>query len=104
MKEFEGKTIFISGASRGIGKSIALRLASEGANIVIAAKTTEPHPRLEGTIYTAAEEIRRAGGRALAVEADIRNEEMVDLAVEKAVGEFGGMQAPSIFPTPKRSP
>lgn len=91
MKNFSGKTVFISGASRGIGKEIALRLASEGANIVIAAKTVQPHPRLEGTIHTAAEEIVKAGGKALALEVDIRNEEVVDRAIEKAVQEFGGI-------------
>ena len=67
----KNKTIFISGASRGIGKAIALRLAQEGANIVVAAKTAEPHPKLEGTIYSAAEEIESAGGKALPLIVDI---------------------------------
>src|SRR5437868_354972 len=72
MSTLEGKTLFITGASRGIGKAIALRAARDGANVVIAAKTTEPHPKLPGTIYTAAEEIEQAGGRALACAVDIR--------------------------------
>ena len=79
---FKDKTAFITGASRGIGKAIALKLASLGANIVIAAKTTEPHPKLEGTIYTAAEEIRAAGGQALAVKVDVREEAEVQAAVD----------------------
>jgi citronellol/citronellal dehydrogenase len=85
------KTLFITGASRGIGQAIALRAARDGANIVIAAKTTVPHPKLPGTIYTAAEEIERAGGRALAVAVDIRSEEEVDRAVQQAVETFGGI-------------
>ncbi|MEO1516014.1 MAG: NAD(P)-dependent oxidoreductase [Bacteroidota bacterium] len=88
MKE---KTIFITGASRGIGKAIALRLAKEGANIAIAAKTVEPHPKLEGTIHTAAAEIEEAGGRAFPVQVDIRDEEMVKAAVDKTVAHFGGI-------------
>jgi len=87
----KNKTIFISGASRGIGKAIALRLAKEGANIVIAAKTITPHPKLEGTIYTAAEEVEKAGGQALAVQVDIRDEDNVKAAIEKAVNRFGGI-------------
>jgi citronellol/citronellal dehydrogenase len=81
MSDLKGKTIFISGASRGIGKAIALRAAKDGANIIIAAKTAEPHPKLEGTIYTAAEEIEAAGGKALACIVDIRDEAMVDAAI-----------------------
>lgn len=88
---FNGKTVFITGASRGIGKAIALRLAKEGANIVIAAKTTEPHPKLPGTIYTAAKEIEEAGGKALPVVVDIRSEEMVQAAVDKTIETFGGI-------------
>lgn len=88
---FKDKTAFITGASRGIGKAIALKLASLGANIVIAAKTTEPHPKLEGTIYTAAEEIRAAGGQALAVKVDVREEAEVQAAVDQAVEQFGGI-------------
>ena len=86
-----GKTLFITGASRGIGKAIALRAAADGANIVIAAKTAEPHPKLPGTIYTAAEEIEAAGGRALPCIVDIRHEELVKSAVSKAVETFGGI-------------
>lgn len=87
----KNKTVFITGASRGIGKAIGLRLAQEGANIVIAAKTAEPHPRLEGTIYTAAEEMEAVGGKALPVVVDIRSEEMVKDAVQLAVETFGGI-------------
>ncbi|MCH2023456.1 MAG: NAD(P)-dependent oxidoreductase [Saprospiraceae bacterium] len=88
---FEGKTVFITGSSRGIGKAIGLKLASEGANIVVAAKTAEPHPKLPGTVYTAAEEMIAAGGNALPVIVDIRSEELVQQAVDKAVAEFGGI-------------
>lgn len=91
MSNFQGKTVFITGASRGIGKAIGLRLAQEGANIVIAAKTAEPHPKLPGTIYTAAEEMEQAGGRALPVVVDIRDEGLVQNAVDKAVETFGGI-------------
>ena len=86
-----GKPLFITGASRGIGKAIALRAARDGANVVVAAKTAEPHPRLPGTIYTAAEEIEAAGGRALAVPTDIRFDDQVEAAVAKAVERFGGI-------------
>ncbi|WP_062817622.1 NAD(P)-dependent oxidoreductase [Alcanivorax sp. NBRC 102024] len=85
------KTLFITGASRGIGKAIALRAARDGANIVLFAKTTEPHPKLPGTIYTAAEEIREAGGSALPCVGDIRYEEQLQAAVDKAVETFGGI-------------
>ncbi|MEL6343829.1 MAG: NAD(P)-dependent oxidoreductase [Myxococcota bacterium] len=87
----KGRTIFVTGASRGIGKAIALRCAQDGANIVIAAKTAEPHPRLPGTIYTAAEEIEAAGGRALPCVVDIRDEAVVQAAVDQAVERFGGI-------------
>jgi citronellol/citronellal dehydrogenase len=87
----EGKTLFITGASRGIGKAIALRAAKDGANVVIAAKTAEPHPKLAGTIYTAAEEIERAGGKALPLVVDIRFEDQIEAAVAKAVEAFGGI-------------
>jgi len=87
----KGKTLFISGASRGIGKAIGLRAARDGANVVIAAKTTEPHPKLPGTIYTAAEEIEKAGGKALACVVDIRDEAQVLAAVKKTVETFGGI-------------
>lgn len=86
-----GKTLFVTGASRGIGKAIALRAARDGANVVIAAKTTEPHPKLPGTIYTAADEIEKAGGHALPVAVDIRDEAQVDHAVAQAVARFGGL-------------
>lgn len=85
------KTAFVSGASRGIGKAIALKLASKGYNIVIAAKTAEPHPKLSGTIYTAAEEIEAAGGEALPLVVDIRSEDLVRNALEKADTVFGGI-------------
>ncbi|MBK6920988.1 MAG: NAD(P)-dependent oxidoreductase [Deltaproteobacteria bacterium] len=91
MTSLANKTLFISGASRGIGLAIGLRAARDGANVVIAAKTTEPHPKLPGTIYTAAQEIEAAGGKALAVVCDIRSEEAVDEAVTKAVEHFGGI-------------
>lgn len=87
----KGKTIFISGGSRGIGLAIALRAARDGANVTIAAKTAEPHPKLPGTIYTAAAEIEAAGGKALAVLCDIREEAQVAEAVEKTVERFGGI-------------
>lgn len=86
-----GKTLFITGASRGIGKEIGLKAARDGANVVIAAKTTEPHPKLEGTIYTAAEEIEAAGGKALPLVVDVRHEEQVADAMQKAVDAFGGI-------------
>lgn len=86
-----GKTLFISGASRGIGEAIALRAARDGANVVIAAKTSEPHPKLPGTIYTAAKAIEAAGGKALPCVVDIRFEEQVRDAVAKAVETFGGI-------------
>ena len=88
---FKNKTVFITGGSRGIGLDIAKKLASEGANIVIAAKTSEPHPKLPGTIHTAAAEIEAAGGKALACMVDIRDENQVLAAVKKAVETFGGI-------------
>src|SRR4029079_1688303 len=91
MGDLRGKTLFITGASRGIGKAIALRAAADGANIVIAAKTTEPHPKLPGTIFSAAEEIEVDGGKALAVQCDIREEDQVRQAVQQAVDKFGGI-------------
>src|SRR5271165_2409414 len=87
----KGKTLFVTGASRGIGLAIALRAARDGANIVIAAKTAEPHPKLPGTIYTAAEEIEKAGGKALPLVVDIRFEDQIASAVEKTVAKFGGI-------------
>ncbi|XP_014235036.1 hydroxysteroid dehydrogenase-like protein 2 [Trichogramma pretiosum] len=86
-----GCTVFITGASRGIGKSIALKAAQDGANIVLAAKTAEPHPKLPGTIYSAAEEIEKAGGKALPCIVDVRDENQVATAVKSAVEKFGGI-------------
>src|ERR1700689_2949761 len=91
MRSLQGKTLFITGASRGIGKAIALRAARDGANVVVAAKTSEPHPKLPGTVFSAAEEIERAGGKALACVVDIRFEDQVAAAVAKAVATFGGI-------------
>ena len=91
MTSLEGKTLFITGASRGIGLAIARRAAADGANIAIAAKTAEPHKHLPGTIYSAAEEIEKAGGRALPLVVDIREEAMVKDAVAKTVETFGGI-------------
>jgi citronellol/citronellal dehydrogenase len=87
----KGRTLFITGASRGIGKAIGLAAAREGANVVIAAKTLKPHPKLPGTIHTAAEEIEAAGGRALACRVDVRHEDQVEAAVAGAVELFGGI-------------
>lgn len=91
MGTLKNKTLFISGASRGIGLAIAKRAAQDGANIVIAAKTAEAHPKLPGTIYSAAEEIEALGGQALPLVVDIREEDQVAEAVEKAVERFGGI-------------
>lgn len=86
-----GKTLFITGASRGIGLAIGLRAARDGANIVIAAKTSQPHPKLPGTIHSAAEQIEAAGGRALPIVVDVRDETSVRAAVDAAVNRFGGI-------------
>jgi citronellol/citronellal dehydrogenase len=91
MTTLKGKTLFISGASRGIGLAIALRAARDGANVAIAAKTTEPHPKLKGTIFTAAEDVRAAGGEALPLVCDIRDESQVMAAIDHTVDEFGGI-------------
>ncbi len=91
MSDLSGRTIFMSGGSRGIGLAIALRAARDGANVAIIAKTTEPHPKLEGTIFTAAEEIEQAGGQALPIAGDIRDEESVKAAVAQTVERFGGI-------------
>ena len=85
------KTVFISGASRGIGRAIALKLAAQKFNIIIAAKTAEPHPKLPGTIYTVAEEVKKAGGKAMAIRTDIRSEEAVHEAIQKGAETFGGI-------------
>ncbi len=87
----KNKTIFITGASRGIGYAIAIAAAKQGANVVIAAKSTKPHPKLEGTIYTAAEDVEKAGGQALALRVNIREEAHVAEAMEKTVERFGGI-------------
>ncbi|MCB2020145.1 MAG: NAD(P)-dependent oxidoreductase [Burkholderiaceae bacterium] len=107
MSNLNGKTLFITGASRGIGLAIAKRAAADGANIVIAAKTAETNPKLPGTIYSAAEEIEAAGGKALPLQCDIRDEASVLTAVEAAVTRFGGIDilvnnasAISLTPTP----
>ena len=104
-----GKTLFITGASRGIGLAIALRAARDGANIAIAAKTDEPHPKLPGTIHTAAEEIEAAGGKALPLVVDVRDEAAVQDAIDKTAATFGGIDivvnnasAISLTPTPRR--
>ena len=88
-----GKTILVSGGSRGIGLAIALRAARDGANIVLLAKTATPHPKLEGTIYTAAEQVEAAGGRAVPVVGDLRSDEDVERAVSEAAAAFGGIDA-----------
>ena len=91
MSDLKGKTLFITGASRGIGLAIAKRAAIDGANIAIAAKTAEPHPKLPGTIYSAAEEIIAAGGQALPLVVDVRYEDQVESAMKKTVERFGGI-------------
>src|SRR3954469_18355649 len=91
MTDLRDRTMFISGASRGIGLAIAQRAARDGANVALIAKTAEPHPRLEGTIFTAAEQIEAAGGRALPIVGDIRDEQQVFAAAEQAAERFGGI-------------
>ena len=91
MTNLRGKTLFVSGASRGIGLAISKRAAKDGANIILAAKTAEPHPKLPGTIYTAADEVIECGGKALPIVCDIRDEEQVRQAVNSGVEEFGGI-------------
>jgi citronellol/citronellal dehydrogenase len=93
MADLKDKTLFITGTSRGIGLAIALKCARDGANIAIAAKTAEPHPKLPGTIHTAAEEIEKAGGRALPLVVDVRDEAQVAAGVEQTVKAFGGIDA-----------
>ncbi|MGO1488574.1 MAG: SDR family oxidoreductase [Arachnia sp.] len=91
MTSLSGRTIVMSGGSRGIGLAIALRAAAEGANIAMLAKTDQPHPKLEGTVHTAAEEVRAAGGQALAIVGDVRSDEDIERAVTLTVEEFGGI-------------
>lgn len=105
MKSLKKKNIFITGASRGIGRAIALKCAAEGANVAIIAKTDKPHPKLPGTIHTVAEEVKQAGGEALPLKADVRFEEQIDKAVSKVVETFGGIDilvnnASAIFVAP----
>jgi citronellol/citronellal dehydrogenase len=90
---FQNKTIFITGASRGIGKAIALRFAKEGANIVITAKSVEENRKLGGTIFSAAKEVEEAGGKALAIQTDIRFEDQIENAIHKTIETFGGIDA-----------
>jgi citronellol/citronellal dehydrogenase len=110
-RSLAGKTLFITGASRGIGHAIAVRAARDGANCVLVAKTTEPHPKLPGTLYSAAADVEAAGGRALVVPTDIRNERAIGAAVELAVAKFGGIDilvnnasAINLTPTPATPP
>lgn len=91
MNTLKGKTLFITGGSRGIGRAIALRAAQDGANIVIAAKSDTPNPKLEGTIYSVADEIKAAGGQALALKLDVRDDEAIKLCMEEAAKVFGGI-------------
>src|SRR5687767_9212860 len=91
MATLRGKTLFITGASRGIGLAIARRAARDGANVAVVAKTSEPHPKLPGTIHTAAAEIEAEGGRALAISCDIRDESAVAAAVRRTAEHFGGI-------------
>ena len=99
MATLQGKTLFITGASRGIGKAIALRAARDGANIVVAAKTAEPHPKLEGTVHSAVAEMEAAGGKGLACITDIRFEDQVQAAVDKAVKTFGELSQRVVEPS-----
>jgi citronellol/citronellal dehydrogenase len=108
---FQNKTVFITGASRGIGKAIGLKLATEGANIIIASKSVEENPKLGGTIYSAAQEMEAVGGKALPIQCDIRFEDQIEQAVNKAVEEFGGIDilinnasAISLTPTEQTEP
>ena len=91
MNNLRGKTIFITGSSRGIGREIALRCARDGANLVITGKTSDPHPKLPGTIHSVAAEVEQAGGKALAIQLDVRDDAVIRDAVEQAVQRFGGI-------------
>mgnify|MGYP003341793636 CR=1 FL=1 len=91
MMSLKGKNIFVTGGSRGIGLAIALRAAADGARIAVAAKTSDPHPKLPGTIHSAADDIQRAGGEALAIQCDIRDEEQIVSAIAQTAEKFGGI-------------
>jgi len=93
MRGLKNKTLFITGSSRGIGREIALRCAKEGANIVIAAKSDKPHPKLPGTIHSVAKEVEELGGKALAIKLDVRDEDQVQMAMKTAANHFGGIDA-----------
>lgn len=93
MKRLQGRTLFVTGASRGIGRAIAVTAAREGANIVVAAKSAQPHPKLPGTIFSVAEEVESLGGQALPVQVDVRDEQAVRDAAQKAADRFGGIDA-----------
>jgi citronellol/citronellal dehydrogenase len=93
MGDLAGKTLFITGGSRGIGRAIALRAAADGANVALAAKTVEPHPKLPGTLHTVAAEVEAAGGRALPLQVDVRDEGRVAEAIAETVAAFGGLDA-----------
>lgn len=103
-RSLAGRTIIMSGGSRGIGLAIALRAAQDGANVALLAKTAEPHPKLEGTVYTAAEQIEAAGGKALPIIGDVRSDESVAEAVAKTVETFGASTSSSTMPAPSTSP
>ena len=100
MRSLKGKTLFITGASRGIGRAIALRAAADSANIAIASKTDEPNPKLPDKIHTVADEIVAAGGRALPIAMDVRREEEIEAAVAKTANTFGGIDILVITPAP----
>jgi citronellol/citronellal dehydrogenase len=91
MTTLAGKTLFITGGSRGIGREIAIRAARDGANVAVAAKTAEPHPKLSGTIHTVAEEIEKAGGKALPIQLDVRDDAAIVAAIEQTAKKFGGL-------------
>ncbi len=91
MPSLKGKTVFITGASRGIGREIALRCARDGAHVVVTGKTAEPHAKLPGTIHTVCDEIVKAGGQGLAIQLDVRDEDAVEAAIDRAAGHFGGI-------------
>lgn len=110
MHHLRDKVVFITGASRGIGRQIALRCAAEGAKIVVTGKTVSPHPKLDGTIHSVVQEIQQAGGQALAVQLDVRNADAITLAIEQAAAHFGGIDilvnnagAIGLTPTPQTS-